>query len=271
MTTPESAPIITPEEALKLALEALDAPLTDIAEKNFKTIVMAIEARHGLNQKEVAGELQRISKEIEALGRMEAAMEFKQRSTEMMLKLGMERRRRDRPEATSTNLPVTAPSLTLTKRPAPISPMNATSPTSAQSAFVPTRQNASATANNLQSMRAPGEVPNFDRLVYFVHTTSSFEADLNFYAKVAGAKVEWAHDSGGKKCRALKMNKEPVILLIESDTLPRVLPVYAVNDLERATVQLIEHGYSEKEKLMTPRGMATIFRPATGMTIGIIR
>lgn len=58
----------------------------------------------------------------------------------------------------------------------------------AQSAFVPTRQNASATANNLPSMRAPGEAPNFDRLVYFVHTTSSFDTDLNFYSKVAGAK-----------------------------------------------------------------------------------
>lgn len=258
MQPQESAPILTPDEALKLALEALDSPHTEVAEANYKKIVQALEARYGDNQKEVAEELQKLSKQIDSMGKSEQAMEFKQRTTEMMLILSMERRRArgplPQPNQTMQNLPP-QPNYTSQDRP------QAPPPTP--------RRHGDATNTRLKATGYSSAT--FLKVIYLVQTSLSFENDLNLYTKIMGGRVDWALDSGGKKYRAIHMRDEPIMLLVESDTLPKLLPIFAVSDLEKAKSELTEQGLVEKEELVTPRGQAIIFRANGGISMGIIK
>lgn len=251
-----SSPILTPDEALHLALEALDAPMTEKAEANYQKIVRALEARHGDNQKEVAEELQKLSRQIDAMGRAEAAMEFKQRTTEMMLKLSMERRRArgQAQPATISAPPAPSPSAYIDRPMAP-------PPTP--------RRHGDATSTRLKPSSYVSST--FLKVVYLVQTSLSFESDLNLYTKIMGGRVDWALDSGGKKYRAIHMRDEPVMLLVESDTLPKLLPIFAVADLDKARQELIDQGLIEREELVTPRGQAKIFKATGGISLGIVK
>lgn len=277
--------ILTGPEALRLALEALENPNSERAHENFKTIVMAMEARHGENQKEVAGELQKLSKEIEALGQIEAAMEFKQRTTEMMLVLSMERRRKQSQgqgdnrgaagnSASPTNsrsaypssLPSSPPSSLQT--PPPVSPNPTQQATGA--APMPSRRPGDSTSTRLVRHSHSANSGLFQRLIYLVHTTTSFDNDLFLYTRTMGGKIDWALDSAGKRYRAVSLPQEPVILLVESDTLPRLLPVYAVTDLEKAGHDLAERGMIEKETLITPGGTCRVYKANVGIAIALL-
>jgi hypothetical protein len=90
-----------------LALTALEDPTSEQAGRALAKIVTAFEERFGENQKEVASSLQSIAKQIEASGKAEMAMEFKQRTTAIMLIHSMERRRGK--GSTLTGLPALAP------------------------------------------------------------------------------------------------------------------------------------------------------------------
>ncbi|HNB15910.1 MAG TPA: hypothetical protein PLC15_11025 [Candidatus Obscuribacter sp.] len=263
MNPEETNPILSAPEALRLALEALEHPASEIAEKNFKIIVMALEARHGENQKEVAGELQKLSKEIEAMGSLDSAMEFKQRSTEMMLKLGMERRR-----ARQSGSGMPAPAVvaqtqnTVTETASPIAPPRPQAPAP--------RRPGDSTATRLVRHTHSSNTGLFQRLIFMVHTSTSYDSDLNLYTRTMGGKVDWALDSGGKRYRAVMFAQEPTILLVESDTLPRLLPIFAVTDLDKARQELSERGLVEKETLISPLGTCHIFKANVGISLGII-
>lgn len=273
--------ILTGTEALRLALEALENPNSERAHENFKTIVMAMEARHGENQKEVAGELQKLSKEIEALGQIEAAMEFKQRTTEMMLVLSMERRRKQS-QAPSNNRSISGSNSgsnsgsvgampntfqTAASSP-PVSPN--TFQTAPAAAPLPSRRPGDSTSTRLVRHSHSTNSGLFQRLIYLVHTTTSFDNDLFLYTRTMGGKIDWALDSAGKRYRAVSLPQEPVILLVESDTLPRLLPVYAVSDLEKAGHDLAERGLTEKETLITPGGTCRVYKANVGIAIALL-
>ncbi len=278
--------ILTGTEALRLALEALENPNSERAHENFKTIVVAMEARHGENQKEVAGELQKLSKEIEALGQIEAAMEFKQRTTEMMLVLSMERRRKqsqkpsDNRSNSGSNLGSnsgsnsgstgTMPNTFQTAAPSstPVAPhtLQTTVPTAPMSS----RRQGDSTSTRLVRHSHSTNSGLFQRLIYLVHTTTSFDNDLFLYTRTMGGKIDWALDSAGKRYRAVSLPQEPVILLVESDTLPRLLPVYAVTDLEKAGHDLAERGMTEKETLITPGGTCRVYKSNVGIAIALL-
>lgn len=74
------------------ALAELD---TEKADQRFSELVESIEAAYNKNQKDVAAELQRIAKEIEADGQIEDSLRFKQRTCEIMLRRSMADRRRN--------------------------------------------------------------------------------------------------------------------------------------------------------------------------------
>jgi hypothetical protein len=95
------------ESLFALAIAALDNASHDQGEKQLASIVTSFEERFGDNQKEVASSLQSIAKQIETAGRVEQAMEFKQRTTAIMLIHSMERRRGK--GSTLTGLPALAP------------------------------------------------------------------------------------------------------------------------------------------------------------------
>jgi hypothetical protein len=74
------------------ALSELDA---EKADQLFSELVESIEAAYNKNQKDVAAELQRIAKEIEADGQIDESLRFKQRTCEIMLRRSMAERRRN--------------------------------------------------------------------------------------------------------------------------------------------------------------------------------
>ncbi|MBX9938345.1 MAG: hypothetical protein K2Y32_03800 [Candidatus Obscuribacterales bacterium] len=281
-----SPSILTGPEALRLALEALENPNSERAHENFKTIVVAMEARHGENQKEVAGELQKLSKEIEALGRIEAAMEFKQRTTEMMLVLSMERRRKQsqgpgdnrNPAGNSATMVNTRSAYPSSQPGSQQSPPNSSPNTSGNlsagqstgAAPMQSRRPGDSTSTRLVRHSHSANSGLFQRLIYLVHTTTSFDNDLFLYTRTMGGKIDWALDSAGKRYRAVSLPQEPVILLVESDTLPRLLPVYAVTDLEKAGHDLAERGMTEKETLITPGGTCRVYKANVGIAIALL-
>jgi hypothetical protein len=95
------------DSLLDLALAALEDPTSEQAASVLAKIVTAFEERFGENQKEVASSLQNMAKQIEAHGKADMAMEFKQRTTAIMLIHSMERRRGK--GSTLTGLPALAP------------------------------------------------------------------------------------------------------------------------------------------------------------------
>ncbi len=84
------------DELLGRANEALAAADQSMADKLYEELVTAIEEVRGKNQKEVAAELQRLARAIEADGRLDDSMRLKQRTCEVMLRMSMAERHRGR-------------------------------------------------------------------------------------------------------------------------------------------------------------------------------
>ncbi len=108
----------SPEDELlgraNAALAALDQSLAD---KLYEELVTAIEDVRGKNQKEVAAELQRLARAIEAEGRFDDSMRLKQRTCEVMLRMSMAERHRGRmPVLTRPAAPSVSPDSSLLKR-----------------------------------------------------------------------------------------------------------------------------------------------------------
>ncbi len=76
----------------ELALAELDSQKAD---ELFLSLVVDLESEFGKNQKDVAAELQRIAKSIEADGKLDESIRFKQRTCEVMLRRSMAERRRN--------------------------------------------------------------------------------------------------------------------------------------------------------------------------------
>ena len=79
------------------AREALDQLDAEKAESMFLDLVVEIEDAYNKNQKDVAAELQQIAKAIEAGGKLDDSLRFKQRTCEIMLRRSMAERRRNQP------------------------------------------------------------------------------------------------------------------------------------------------------------------------------
>ncbi|MBS2007065.1 MAG: hypothetical protein JST01_08490 [Cyanobacteria bacterium SZAS TMP-1] len=207
---------------LDLALNALQDPTSDQAEKALGRIVATFEERFGDNQKEVASSLQSIAKQIESSGKAEMAMEFKQRTTAIMLIHSMERRRGK--GSTLTGLPALAP-----VKPA-----------------------------------------LYESIIYIMYFTSRFDDDMDFYKTVLEAKVTWEKEEIFGRLAALKLARDPQVVLVENKTdnaLPSPLPVVQVTDTFAAGTQLLGRGHERLGEVATPVGLAQIFKGAQAIAI----
>jgi hypothetical protein len=203
------------DSLLQLALTALEEPTSEQAANVLARIVTVFEGRFGDNQKEVASSLQNISKQIEARGKMEMAMEFKQRTTAIMLIHSMERRRGK--GSTLTGLPALAPA-----KPA-----------------------------------------LYEGIIYLLYFTTTFDSDMDLYQKALEAKVTWEKVESHGRITALKLVREPLIILVENKgdgNLPSPMPVLAVTDTFAAGTQLLGRGFERLGEIATPAGMAQIFK-----------
>jgi hypothetical protein len=276
-------PDINSEEVLNLALSALENPSTKSAEDNFRTIILTFEGRHGGSQKEVAEELQRVSKQLEALGNSEKAMEFKQRTTEIMLRLGMERRRAMREAQVDKNQGTSAgagPGASQGASPAASAGDNAKTETPRQIPQ-PYYPGPGATLTRMPAQKPKpraSEGPKltakrselFQSIVYMLHTSSHFGGDRKLYTDVMEGREIWSHLSSGKRSLAIDLGHDPVILLVESDTLPRLLPIFSVRNLKEAQERLERQGMSLRDAVSTPAGTALVFKGSEGISVAIV-
>jgi hypothetical protein len=277
------------ESLLQRALAALVEPSSDDVERQLTGIITSIEERYGENQKEVAAELQRLAREIENNGQGSEAIEFKQRTTEIMLRLSMERRRGLRQQAGSTVSNLAAMpngSATSHSAPPPASHISAshtstshTSHTSHTSAPVAANNNPRTTRANIGALSpqsaeailargAGGHL--FDSIHYVVQSSTRFETELHFYMDVLLGKQTWHSDDPHRRAAAIKLANGPELILVESQIPAPSLNVYLVTAPGAAREKLESYGFMKRGELKTPHGQALIFSGPDGNTLAII-
>lgn len=84
-------------DIISMALEALTTSDPAKAEEAYNQIVLKVQKSFNNNQRDVASELQRLSKCIEASRNTEDSLTFKQRTCESMLKISMAERHKGKP------------------------------------------------------------------------------------------------------------------------------------------------------------------------------
>lgn len=84
-------------DIISMALEALSTSDPSTSEEAYNQIVLKVQKAFNNNQRDVASELQRLSKCIEASRNTEDSLTFKQRTCESMLKISMAERHKGKP------------------------------------------------------------------------------------------------------------------------------------------------------------------------------
>lgn len=218
---------------LQMALTAVRQATADETESKLTQLISALEETYGDNQKEVAGELQRLAKEIEAAGQTEQAIEFKQRTTEIMLRLSMERRRGLK-----------------------------------QGQRLPSNTGTFAALAGPQAVIQPSGI--FESVRYIAQASVRFEADLRFFSEIMRSTVTWYSDDPHKRAVCIKFSKEPEILLLESQLPTAAVNIFAVTTYGTVTERLEANGFHRRGDLKTPQGQALLFSNAEGLVIGVL-
>jgi predicted enzyme related to lactoylglutathione lyase len=84
-------------EILSMAMEAFETDDSAKAEDLYNQVVLKVQKAFSNNQRDVAAELQRLSKCIEAAKNTDQSLTFKQRTCESMLKISMAERHKGKP------------------------------------------------------------------------------------------------------------------------------------------------------------------------------
>jgi hypothetical protein len=265
---------LTSGALLQIALSALTNHSADEAEEKLASIITSIEQHYGENQKEVANELQRLAKEIENSGQIEKAIEFKQRTTELMLRISMERRRGLRESRTPTaevnpnSVQAYSPPSATNLAPAPAALPPVIAPNNART----TRANLGAlspsSADSILGKNAGASL--FESIHYVVQSCGNFETELHFYSDVLKGKMTWKSDDLHRRAAAIRLASGPELILVESQIPAPSLNVYLVTTIGAAREILESYGFLKRGELKTPLGHALIFSGPDGSTLAII-
>ncbi len=271
---------LTSGALLQIALSALTNHSADEAEEKLASIITSLEQHYGENQKEVANELQRLAKEIENSGQLEQAIEFKQRTTELMLRISMERRRglrESRPPISELNLQTPQSPTNSNQRLQAYSPTHG--PTSGPTTSATAPNNARTTRANLGALSPSsadsilgknGGASLFESIHYVVQSCGNFETELHFYSDVLKGKMTWKSDDLHRRAAAIRLSSGPELILVESQIPAPSLNVYMVTAVSGARDVLESYGFLKRGELKTPLGHALIFSGPDGSTLAII-
>jgi hypothetical protein len=98
------------------------------------------------------------------------------------------------------------------------------------------------------------------------------EADLAAWLRVPGARQRWRFQHFGADVGAVDLGSPPLVLVADHRPAGSVLPIYAVDDLEAATVELVAGGWAvELGPMGTPEGPATALVDPTGTAIALLQ
>lgn len=258
-------------DRLDLALKAMSDASVENSEEVIIKIITSLEEEFGDNQKTIAEELQKISRQIEQTGKADVAMDFKQRTTSAMLRLNMERRRGLRPPAIIPGAPATGASSSGASRgPGSYSsPSSNSSNYSGVSSSSPTAAPASAVSASGRSSVSVAPSIRIDgtQVEYLVHPSRDVRADARAFCDVLKGQKIW-ESAGGNIC-AIKFPAGPQVIIVEEIAFTCSV-VLSVSNFEKVADDLDAQGYQIVGSVATPSGSASVFASDCGSKFALI-
>jgi len=98
------------------------------------------------------------------------------------------------------------------------------------------------------------------------------EADLAAWLRVPGARLRWRFEAFDADVAAVDLGSPPLVLVADHRPAGSVLPIYAVDDLEAATAEFADGGWTvELGPMGTPEGPATALTDPSGTAIALLQ
>src|SRR5205085_12446966 len=98
------------------------------------------------------------------------------------------------------------------------------------------------------------------------------ETDLAVWLGLPGATLRWRFQAFDADVAAVDLGSPPLVLVADHRPAGSVLPIYAVDDLESATADLVDAGWAvELGPMGTPEGDATALTDPTGTAIALLQ
>jgi hypothetical protein len=109
-------------------------------------------------------------------------------------------------------------------------------------------------------------------LRYLYVGSSDVGRDVAAWLGVPGAEVRWRFRHFGADVAAIDIGSPPVVLLADHRPAGSILPIYAVDDLDRSVTALDGSGWAlDMGPVGTPEGPACIVRDDSGGAIALLQ
>jgi len=96
--------------------------------------------------------------------------------------------------------------------------------------------------------------------------------DLARWLAIPGATLRWRFRHFGADVAAVDLGAPPIVMLADHRPPGTVLPIYAVDDLERTVDALAADGWTiEATSLGTPEGPVAVVRDGSGNELALLR
>ncbi|MBZ0188799.1 MAG: VOC family protein, partial [Candidatus Obscuribacterales bacterium] len=267
-----------------LAEKAVETQDQAESQNFYRQIVDTLSRICNKSQKEMAAELQNLSKELESQGKVSEAFEFKQRTCAVLLELSMEERRLTRiaqadakaepdlNKAEASYLEAPKQEVSHNHRYDPGSdpePQNhLPEPTNASRVkIIGAAKESHSTAASFDSHKH--KLP-FARLAYLYMGSTDFESTVAYYTDVLGGEKVWNFDRFGLRVTAFMLSHGPLVLISDHRKNPSCQPVFEVDDLKETARQLTERGWKAMSgPFGTPNGEAIGFQDPSGNSLAI--
>jgi hypothetical protein len=109
-------------------------------------------------------------------------------------------------------------------------------------------------------------------LRYLYVGSSDVGRDVAAWLRVPGAEVRWRFRHFGADVAAIDIGSPPVVLLADHRPPGSILPIYAVDDLDRSVAALDGSGWAlDMGPVGTPEGPACVVRDDSGGAIALLQ
>jgi hypothetical protein len=98
------------------------------------------------------------------------------------------------------------------------------------------------------------------------------ERDLAVWLALPGARLRWRFQAFAADVAAVDLGTPPLVLVADHRPAASVLPIYAVEDLDATTDELVAKGWTHHLGPMgTPEGPATVLHDPSGVAVALLR
>ena len=109
-------------------------------------------------------------------------------------------------------------------------------------------------------------------LRYLYVGSTDTDADAALWCHLPGAQLRWRFRHFGADVAAVDLGARPVILVADHRSAGSILPIYAVEDLDREASKLEEGGWQvQLGPVGTPEGPASVLRSVGGAEIALLQ